>query len=398
MRLPNSYGGVVKLSGKRRKKYAVRISAGYSEYITVPNKTPYSPFIDKYNMEYRKNKNDYIAEASDKLRGDLEAHGLIYIPYFRRKYKYMEYFAKSADAYSYLARMNAGEAVSDHMPIASEPTFKDVYELYIQFAKTLKNKPSETTLHSYKTGFKMWSDVHGIRFRAITTSQLQACMTKHSNLAKSSVGKMGTILKKMYKYAIGNNLCDKDLSPLLFAEYNKEKKFIHSIYTEKEIKYLWDHSNLESAKITLILIYTGMRCTELLEMTTDCIHLDQRYMTGGIKTEAGRNRVIPIHKKIEPIIRELYDPNSKYLYPNSLGRSYTYQHFRDNKWAKWKKELNQNHYTHDCRHTCATKLEEVGVSDFHRKLILGHSIRDLTNGVYTHVSPETLVADMDKWV
>lgn len=29
MRLPNGYGGVVKLSGKRRKPYAARVRAGW---------------------------------------------------------------------------------------------------------------------------------------------------------------------------------------------------------------------------------------------------------------------------------------------------------------------------------------------------------------------------------
>ena len=399
MRLPNSYGSVVRLRGKRRKPYAVRISAGYKERICVPNKAEYYPVaIDKYQMQYRKAKNDYVMYVeNDEVKEYFDQVGIPYRIEFVRKRKYINFFTKAADAYAYLAQMNCGEAVKEHVSIASEPSFKDVYDRYVEFSKTLKKKPSQTTLRADETGFKLFKDVHDIRFKAVTTEQLQYCLTAHNDLSKSSINRMGTILKKMYKYAIGNQICDTDLSQYLFKEYSDEKKVIHRVYTDEEIQYLWDHSSLESAKIALIYIYTGMRCSELLELKTNNIHLDERYIIGGIKSAAGRNRVIPIHKKIEPVIREMYNPSSKLFYPNSVGHKFSYQHFRDKRWNPWKKELGLDHYTHDARHTCASKLEAAGVPLLHQKLILGHTIKDITQGTYTHVARETLIEDMDKW-
>lgn len=397
MKLPNSYGSVIRLAGRRRKKYAARISVGYKQRICVPNKKEYFPIIEKYGMEFRKGKNDYAMYGDDSVLEQLNAVHCAYRLEFVRKYKYLEYFERSKDAYDYLAKYNAKEPVQEHSSLASEPSFKDVYDRYVEFAKSLKKKPTETTLRSWKTGYNLWKDIHDLRFRSITTKQLQKCMTEHSDLAKSSVGKMTTVIKKMYKYAVGNQLCDMDLSPFLFAEYSNEQKYVHSVFTDEEIEMLWKHSKEEGARVILILIYTGMRCSEFLELSTDCIHLSDGYMTGGNKTDAGRNRVIPIHKRILPIIRELYNASNKYLYPNSIGGHYTYQHFRDNKWKKWKKQYGLDHYTHDCRHTCASKLEAAGVSLFHRKLILGHSVRDLTEGTYTHVPVESLIEDINKW-
>ena len=397
MKNPNGYGQIIKLSGKRRKPYAVRLSAGYKEFFVMPNTADTILLADKIHAKYRAKSNDYMAEASDSTKELLMQKGIQYRHHFVRQYKYLEYFAKSKDAQMYLAKMNQGETMKEHVSITSEPSFKDVYTMYIQFAKSLKKKPSDTTLLSWKCGFNLWSDVHDIRFRSITTQQLQDCLTKHSNLSKTSVGKMITVIKKMYKYAMANQIVATDLSPYLFAEHSDDKKYIHTVFTDDEITKLWN-TNTEAAKVVLMLIYTGMRCSEFLQLETANIHPEERYMIGGMKTEAGRNRVIPIHKRIQPILKEFYDKNNKYLYPNSIGGYYDYQRFRDYKWTPFMKELGMNHYTHDCRHTCATKLEAAGISLYHRKLILGHSIKDLTDGTYTHVSHETLISDMDLWL
>lgn len=398
MRYPNSFGSVIKLSGRRRKKYAVRISCGYRQRLCIPNKAEYYPVaIDPFRMEYRKSKNDYVIYDTDgTIKSQLDKAGVSYRVEFVRRFRYLEYFSKSSDAHQYLAKMNRGEPIKEHVFKTQEPSFAQVYERYIQFVKSLNKPPSEASMKAYKTGFNLWSDVHDIRFRSVTTKMLQDCLTKHGNLSKASVTRMITILKKMFKFALAHQITDTDLSPYLFSEHTDEKKIVHTIYTDDEIEMLWK-SNTEAAKVMLILIFTGLRCSEFLLLENANIHLDERYLVGGIKTAAGRNRIVPIHKRIDPIMREFYNPDEKYFFPNANGNAMLYSHFKDNKWAEYRKELNTTHYTHDCRHTCATKLELAGVSDFHKKLILGHSIRDVTNGIYTHIPKETLIADIDKW-
>ena len=396
MRLPNGYGQICKLKGKRRKPYAVRISTGSKMRICVPNKAEYYPIaIDKYNMQYRKAKNDYVVYGNDDIENALKESGIQYRIEFVRTYRYLQYFERSSDAHNFLAEYNRGDPIKEHVSRTQEPDFKTVYDKYIAFAKSLNNPPSETTLRSYSTGYKLWKPLHDLRFRSITVKQLQDCLTEHGTMSKASVTRMITILKKMFKYAIAHNIAEKDLTPYLFQEHSTEAVHKHTIFTDEEIDALWKY-NGEAAKVMLILIYTGMRCSEFLKLSTDNIHLDERYMIGGIKTEAGKNRIIPIHKRIVPIIRELYNPNNKYLFPNDEGGEMLYSHFRYNKWKLYNEELGMNHYTHDCRHTCSTKMEAVGIPLLHQKLILGHKVHDITQNVYTHVSRETLISDIDK--
>lgn len=57
----------------------------------------------------------------------------------------------------------------------------------------------------------------------------------------------------------------------------------------------------------LILIYTGMRVGELLDIKVENVHINEKYMVGGSKTEAGKNRVIPFHERIVPLVKKWYD-------------------------------------------------------------------------------------------
>lgn len=397
MKAPNGYGQLIKLSGRRRKKYAIRISCGYRERICIPNKAEYLHLVDKYHMQFRHSKNDYAMYAkNDEVKSTLSAKNIPYRIEYVRRYKYLAYFELSKDAHAYLVQMNRGEVVPEHVSKASEPSFKDVYYQYIQFAKSLNKPPSQASLHAYNTGFNNWSDVHDIKFRSVTTMQLQECLTKHGTMSRSSVGKMITVLKKMYRYGMAHHLCDEDLTPWLFQEHSEEQSVVHIPFTTEEIDKLWN-TNSKAAKITLIFIYTGFRCTEFLKLENANIHLDERYLVGGIKSEAGRNRVIPIHKRIDPIIREFYNPDSKYFYPNGLGGEMQYSQFIAYHWNVFQEELGMNHLSHDARHTFSTILENIGIPLLHRKLIMGHSLHDVTEGTYTHVSTEALIADIDKW-
>lgn len=398
MKNPNGYGQIIKLSGRRRKRYAVRISCGYKRRVCIPNRSEFYPdIIDKFDMKYRKSKNDYVMYCDDdEVKERFDAIGIPYRIEFVRKYRYLEYFEKSKDAHAYLAQMNRGDPITEHVSLASEPDFKTVYSMYIQFAKSLNKPPSKASLRAYNTGFNNWEPVHDIKFRQITTMQLQDCLTKHGTMSRSSVGKMVTILKKMYRFGMAHHLCDEDLTPWLFQEHSDEPVIVHKPFTDEEIERLWN-TDSKAAKITLVLIYCGFRCSEFLKLENANIHLDERYLVGGIKTEAGRDRIIPIHKRVDPILREYYNPDSKYFFPNGIGGEMRYSQFISDYWNPYQEELGMEHYTHDCRHTFSTKLEQIGVSELHRKLIIGHSLQDDVTALYTHVSTEQLIADIDLW-
>lgn len=68
MRLPNSYGSIVKLSGKRRRPYAVRITTGWTDE---------GRQIQKY-LSYHAKRSDAMAALAEYNKNPYEfSHSLI---------------------------------------------------------------------------------------------------------------------------------------------------------------------------------------------------------------------------------------------------------------------------------------------------------------------------------
>ncbi|MBR1528619.1 MAG: tyrosine-type recombinase/integrase [Oscillospiraceae bacterium] len=94
------------------------------------------------------------------------------------------------------------------------------------------------------------------------------------------------------RFAMENDIIDKN-----YAEFIKLPKFQKKekrIFSREEISTLWEHTDDLNVQMILIMIYTGFRIGEITSLTVENIHLDDGYIIGGEKTEAGRNRIVPI--------------------------------------------------------------------------------------------------------
>ena len=93
-----------------------------------------------------------------------------------------------------------------------------------------------------------------------------------------------------------------------------QKSDMHKPFTDAEIQKLFSVVFSEDiADTVLIMIYTGMRPSELLGMKTENIHLAEKYMVGGVKTKAGKGRVIPISDKVMPLVRKRYSIENRFF-------------------------------------------------------------------------------------
>ena len=102
MKLPNGYGAVIKLGGKRRKPFAARVTVGY---------------------EKKSTKNG--------------------LPQYKQKYKYLGYFEKRKDALDCLAKYNTNPA-----SIPVNITFE---QLYNEWSEKKFESLSKSAAQNYKT-------------------------------------------------------------------------------------------------------------------------------------------------------------------------------------------------------------------------------------------------------
>lgn len=351
MKLPNGYGSVVNLGKGRRKPYAVRITTGR-----------------------KKNKNgEYI-----------------------QTYRYLEYFEKSKDAYAYLARYNSGESVKEHQRLTDAPTMKEVFDKWFDHKQNLKKKPSDSTIRNYQIGFNRFSSLHDQRFSSLRPSDYQPIANVLSEKSESTVGMARTVLNQMYEWAVKNEIVEKNYCAAVVWEYTDQEEEVHAPFAEEEISILWEKSNLLHVDKVLMLIYSGLRPSEFLQLETKNINLKEHYMIAGSKTEAGIDRIIPIHDAVYPFYVRYYNKGMKYLFQNTRGNAMQYANFRANYWYPIMEQLHMDHKLHDPRHTFATLADKYKLNDYYVKLIMGHAIDDLTKRVYTHVDPQDLLAEINK--
>lgn len=343
MKLPNNYGSVYKMSGKRRRPYAVRIKIGEHD-----NGTPI--------------------------------------------YKYLGYFEKPADAYTFLAKYNDGLVTPDNR-LKSDILFRQVFDEWITEHERYKDVGKQAHA-SYTLGFTQLKELHDRKFSLLRVDDLQRQIDKLEGMSESTIQKPITLLHFMYQYALKKEYVDKDYSQFIIRVSAREKQQMHKAFTHDEINKLWNDDS-DDAKIVLLFIYTGFRATELLEVPKERVHLKDKYMVGGKKTDAGKDRAVPIHKKILPIVKKFYNASSTYLIEEN-GNPITYMHFKDYHMIPLMKRLGMAHTLHDTRHTCASLLKEYGCDDLYRKLIMGHHIKDLTDRVYTHVEIARLILEINK--
>ena len=111
---------------------------------------------------------------------------------------------------------------------------------------------------------------------------------------------------------------------------------------------LWQHVDDFGVQVALILCYTGLRPSELAQIRTADVHLAERHMRGGMKTKAGKNRVIPLAEKSVPLIDKLYNPANEYLLNLNGEPLLNVQNLRLRVWDKC--PLLTNHLPHYGRH------------------------------------------------
>ena len=188
----------------------------------------------------------------------------------------------------------------------------------------------------------------------------------------------------MYKYALKYEIVEKDYSQFLYMP--KEEDDEPGVpFSDDELKILWTHSADPVIQMILIMCYSGFR---IAAYTNIEVNLTDRYFKGGVKTKAGKNRIVPIHSAIYDFVTNRADKNMLHC---------TASLFRNKMSAALDQFGIERHTPHDCRHTFSMLCERYGVNENDRKRMLGHSFgTDITNAKYGHRTLEELRNEIEK--
>ena len=132
-------------------------------------------------------------------------------------------------------------------------------------------------------------------------------------------------------------------------------KIADKFFCDDEINCLWNHQNEPWVDSVLILIYSGWRISELLNLKTADIDLQLGTMTGGTKTKAGKGRIVPIHSLIRLFVERRMDEGGEYLF-NYNGKKCSETKYRKF-WKNIMDSLGIEKSPHECRHTFESLLD-----------------------------------------
>ena len=325
MKNPNGYGTVFKLKGNRRRPFVARKTKGYNE----------------------KGHPQYIT---------------------------IGYFAKRQDALKALANFNFNPSLADF----KELTFIELYE---KWKEKEWNNLSTSSKYRTNTSLRYMESLLKMKFRDIKTYHIQNVVDQ-CPMRFQTKQYIKIIFSKLEELAIQLEIIDHKCSSFVKVKTQETKE--RHIFPLEERERLWENIDLPYVDCILILIYSGWRISEFLNLKKTDIDLKEGIMRGGVKTEAGKNRIVPIHPLIFDLVkRRIEETEDCLLKMTQVNFGYHYK--------KIMEKLGMDHIIHETRHTFRSMLDSAGGNKICIDLIMGHAIQGGTGEkIYTHKTVEEL--------
>ncbi len=344
IRRPNGAGQIVRLGGNRRRPFAVRVSDGYDENTGKPRVKYIS-----YHATYIEAEAALVAYRNDPVAKPDMTIQQLYNEWSAVKFKTLspQTVANYEAAWKYLGRLG---------PMAVSIIRTGQIQLIIDTA---------TYTPPYKKGTKKPED---------------------KPLSRSSLEKIKALSTLLFDYALQNDIVTKNYATFLtLPKVHKEEK---QAFSDMEVALIEKaaQSGVKWADAVLAMVYTGFRIEEFLTLTNFSVNLQDGTITGGLKTEAGRNRVVPIHPKIRPYIEAWMARNGDALVCGEGGKRLKQKYFREQCYYPALEAAGVRKLTpHATRHTFASRLAAAGVDPVKIQKLMGHADYSVTANTYTHV-------------
>ena len=319
MKRANGMGTIVKLSGNRRRPWAIRRVIGWKE----------------------------------------DGRPMI---------KYQGYYRTKREAEAALNEYN-----NDPYKISNK-TLADVYnDWYDQRTR----EKADNTLKNYRTCWSHLKPLYDVKIREIDRPMLQRFYDTVP-ITENTFRKTTQLINMLFTYAAKRGILpvsainiNKAIDmPHKEAKHNKPRTAI----PRDVIDQLWTMTDNDYVKIALVLIYTGLRFSELYDLQPEHCHDNYIEITHA-KTPSGV-RIVPLCDKVRSLL-----PIIKVPPRTTLARRFS--------------EFLPDHYIHETRHTFITMMTEAGVDPRIIKAIVGHKSNDVTE-IYTHISLDVMLEAVNK--
>ena len=299
-----------------------------------------------------------------------------------------------------------------------------VEQLYEKWSDSYLSKCDESYVRTVTSAWAYCSSIYQMRAKDVRARHIKGVMDKGYRIetrgkkkgekifpSANTKARIKSLFNLMFDYALEYEIVTMnyartfDVSDDIIKEKEGSKKN-HIPFSENELEILWDNvGKVKYVDWIIIQCYMGWRPQELATLRLDEINLEKWYMQAGMKTESGKQRIVPIHTRIRDLVKQNYDIavslGSPYLLNDKGQPNGSYKLTYDKYAHRFKKaieqlNLNPEHRPHDPRNTFITRAKKAGVDEYALKEMAGHKILDITESVYTLRDLEWLRSDIEK--
>lgn len=336
MKLPNGYGSVYRLSGNRRRPWIAVVTTGWCDDTGRQL---------RYTVGYYKTKTDALSALADYNKNPI------------------------------------GETL--------DKTLGEVYEEWSK--KHYSGDIAKSTINGYKAAWNRMSRLSKYEMRQIYKQPLQDIITEMSKagLSRSTMENFKTLAVMLWREAMANRIVDRNYGEML--DLPKVVLVERPTFTDFEIKRIDEAAQAGDvwAGTVMMLLYTGMRVGEMVRLTRFNVDTKHWVITGGIKTDAGKDRPVPVHPKIRSYVKYWLDTNGPRLVHRN-GEPISVAYYRKSIFYPLLERLEierspeRNLTPHCTRHTFGTMLNRAGAKTTAIQKLMGHADYATTANVYTH--------------
>lgn len=294
-------------------------------------------------------------------------------------------------------------------------------ELYDKWSDEYFKNIADSSKRTITVAWSYCSELYHMRVKDVRSRHIKGVMENGTMVYRGEVhttsagtkGRIKSMFNLMLDYALEHEIVTInyartfDISDDIIKE-QEEMKRPHIPYTDEEIEKLWANvDKVEWVDIILVQCYSGWRPQELGLIRMEDVDIENWFFRGGMKTDAGFERLVPIHTRIRPFVMKHYEKaqslGSEYLF--NCTDTKTHRSSLKLTYDKWQQRyskvrdflgLNPEHRAHDGRKHFITKAKKYEVDQFAIKYIVGHKITDITEAVYTVREPEWLQSEIEK--
>ena len=392
MRLPNGFGNVSKLSGKRRNPWRARVTEGW-DIVTDPKTQQEKERQIHFNCGCYEKK-IHALQALTAYHNNPEVFKSLLELYKNRQITLDELLNLQKPQTSPEKLVKGAEKVGT--------TLSQLYALWrADESKYGGAKKRADNLAYYDRSFKMCHEIEQMFVDDITLEIMQN-IADQSDKSKIVLSRFKVMLITLFKYAVIHDIITPDKNKTEFIDLSNAKepqRATRERFSPTEIELIWKMKNEPPTEfadtylsVVLMLLYSGVRISEMLDVKKEDVFLDRQFFKViDSKTKAGV-RIVPIADKTRPFFEFWMNrSNAAHLIIGTKSQHLCHNGFRSRYWNRMMDILKLNHTQHDTRHTCVSMLTEAKVDERWIKKIIGHKGQDITQDIYTNVDISKLI-------